>query len=238
MTHRVPRLAAAALAIGLLATACGDDAGDGPSAASEQTTTTTAHEAEDHTATATGAAGTQTGAAELRAGLTALLTEHVYLAGGATGTAITSGLDSAETEAATAALDDNSQALADAVGSIYGDEAGEQFLSLWRAHIGFFVDYTAARAGGDDAAAEQAMADLDGYREDFGAFLASANPNLTKEAVADELAPHVQSLTAAIDAQVAGDPAAFGLLREAAGHMPMTAATLAGAFAEQFPEQF
>lgn len=237
MKHRVPRLLAAAAAIGLLGTACGDDADTGSTAAAPSTTSTTDHHAQDDTQ-ATGAAATETGAAELRAGLTALLTEHVYLAGGATGTAVTSGLDSPETAAATGALDDNSQALADAVGSVYGDAAGEQFLSLWRAHIGFFVDYTAARAGGDDAGAEQALADLDGYRDDFGAFLASANPNLTKEAVAEELAPHVQSLTAAIDAQVAGDPAAFGLLREAAGHMPMTAATLAGAFAEQFPERF
>ena len=85
---------------------------------------------------------------------------------------------------------------------------------------------------------EKAQADLDGYRADFGAFLASANPNLTKDAVADELTPHVSSLFAAIDAQAAKDPSATDKLQVAAAHMPGTAAVLAGAIVKQFPDKF
>lgn len=82
------------------------------------------------------------------------------------------------------------------------------------------------------------QADLDGYRADFGAFLASANPNLTKDAVAQELIPHVQSLFDAIDAAVAKSTDVYPKLMTAASHMPMTADILAGAIAKQFPDKF
>lgn len=51
----------------------------------------------------------------------------------------------------------------------------------------------------------KAKSGLDGYRADFGAFLASANPNLTKDAVADGLVPRVNSTFDAIDSGVAKD---------------------------------
>ncbi len=175
-----------------------------------------------------------TGAAELRAGLTHLLQEHVYLAGAATYAAINGG----DFDGAAGALDENSVALSEAIGSVYGDAAGGAFLELWRTHIGFFVDYTQARAAGDDAGADAAVTALEGYAQDFGAFLESANPNLPQAAVAEELGPHVMTLTAAIDAQVAGDAAQWSLLREAAGHMPNTAAVLAGGIVAQMPEMF
>jgi hypothetical protein len=80
--------------------------------------------------------------------------------------------------------------------------------------------------------AAKAQSDLDGYRTGFGELISSVVPELPKDAVAEELKPHVASLSAAIDAVVAGDPTAFPKLQTAAGHMPMTAATLAGGIAE------
>jgi hypothetical protein len=180
------------------------------------------------------AKGASTPASELRAGLTALLQEHVYLAGIATGTVLSGG----DLDAPAAALDANSVALSEAVGSVYGDDAGAAFLDLWRRHIEFFVAYTTAVATDDTAGAEQAEADLDGYRTDFGAFIESANPNLPKEAVAEELIPHIETLLAAIDAQAAGDPSQYDKLREAASHMPHTAQVLADAIVKQFPKKF
>lgn len=173
-------------------------------------------------------------AAELRAGLTALLQEHVYLAGIATGTALSGG----DLTPPAQALDQNSVALGDAIASIYGRAAGDQFTELWRTHITFFVNYTTARATNDQAGIDQATADLDGYRSDFGAFIASANPNLPKEAIADALIPHIQSLFDAIDAQAAKDPSQFALLVTAASHMPMTAKVLAAGIVKQFPKKF
>ena len=194
------------------------------------------------TAAGTSAAvpGTDSASAELRAGLTALLQEHVYLAGITTGTALNpaAGPKSPSYKAAADTLDKNSVALSKAIESVYGAPAGAQFLALWRKHIGFFVDYTLGAAGKDDAMKKKALADLDAYRADFGAFLAAANPNLPKQAVADELKPHVVSLTAAIDAQAAGDPNAVAKLQQAAAHMPMTAKILAGGIAKQFADKF
>lgn len=175
-----------------------------------------------------------TSASELRAGLTALLQEHVYLAGIATGTALGGG----DLAAPAATLDANSVRLSEAIASVYGDDAGETFLGLWRKHIEFFVDYTTASATGDEAGKEAARAGLDAYREDFGAFISSANPNLPKDAVAEALIPHVATLFAAIDAQAASDPGQFDALAEAASHMPETARVLASGIAQQFPKKF
>ncbi len=178
------------------------------------------------------------GAAELRALLTDQLIGHEYLAGIAVVTGVSEGLDSKPFEAAAGALDTNSVALSESIASVYGEEAGEAFLPLWRKHIGFFVDYAAAKATDDEAKAETAREGLNGYRTDFGAFLEGANPNLPADAVAEALIPHVDGTFAAIDAVVAGDAEAFDLLREAAGHMPMLANTLAGGIAKQFPDKF
>ncbi len=215
--------AVAAIGLGGVLVACGGDDGDSGTAKA---------------ATSAQVASVDTAPAKLRADLTALLQEHVYLAGTAIGQGVGQGLDSGEFKAASQTLDRNSVALSQAIGSVYGDAAGKQFLALWRDHIGFFVDYTKAKAGKDERGAMAARQGLDDYRAQFGAFLASANPNLTKEAVAEELKPHVDSVFTTIDAVVAGSPRTFDLLRAAAGHMPGTAEVLSGAIVKQFPEKF
>jgi hypothetical protein len=178
------------------------------------------------------------GPATLRATLTALLEDHVYLAGIAIGTGVGQGLGSPAFKAAAGELDGNSIALSKTIGSVYGAMEAKRFLALWRAHIGFFVDYTKAKAARDRPAAEEALAKLDGYRKTFGAFIASINPNLSTTAVADSLKPHIDTLAAAIRAAVKKSPKTFDRLREAATHMPMTAGVLAAGFAKQFPDRF
>jgi len=177
-----------------------------------------------------------TPAAGLRVGLNALLSEHVYLAAAATNAAL--GGRQPEFEAAAAALDANSVDVAKAIGSVYGTEAEQAFLPLWRKHIGMVVDYTVGAATGDRAKQDKAVADLVGYTEDFGAFLQSANPNLPKPVVAGLVKHHVLTLKAVIDAQAAKDQErAFTALRTGAGHMQMIADPLAGAIVKQFPEK-
>ena len=222
------KLLGVVLVVGLAAAACGSDDKKDNASGSDQTTTT----AGDH---AMGDEGTDTGASQLRTGLTSLLQEHVYLAGITTGTE----LAGQDYKPAAGVLDTNTQALQDAIASVYGDAGGKQFGDLWRRHIGFFVDYTTGKAKNDQAMIDKAKTDLDGYRADFGAFIESATKGgLPKQAVADELKPHVESLFAAIDAQAAKDPGQFDKLKAAAGHMPMTASVLAGAIAKQFPDKF
>ena len=101
------------------------------------------------------------------------------------------------------ALDANSVALAKTVGSVY-PEAEKPFLASWRQHIGFFVNYTLGKATKNEQQAAKAKADLDNYRKSFGELINSVIPELPADAVAKELVPHVNTLIAAIDADIAG----------------------------------
>ncbi|MFN8637214.1 MAG: hypothetical protein U0893_25475 [Chloroflexota bacterium] len=175
--------------------------------------------------------------AALRVTLNRLTEQHVLLAGAATGAAIDG--RQAEFQAASAELDKNSQAIAGVIGSFYGPAAQDQFLKLWRAHIGFFGEYAMAAAKNDVAGKQQALAKLDGYRMDIDALLTGANPNLAKGSVAELFKPHVEHLTAAIDAQAAGNPMmAYQMLDAAAAQSRMISDPLADAIVAQFPERF
>lgn len=112
-------------------------------------------------------------------------------------------------------------------------------MPLWRKHIGFVVDYTVGVATKDDAKKNKAVNDLVQYTQDFGAFLAAANPNLPKETVADLVKDHVLTLKDVIDAQASGDMnKTFMAIRSAARHMGMIADPLAAAIVKQFPDRF
>lgn len=170
--------------------------------------------------------------ATLRASLTALLSDHVYLAAAALDQAVTDGgdLTTADVEAAVATLDKNTVEIAALVGSAYPD-AEQPFLDSWRSHIPYFVDYTIAKATDDQAGMDEATAGLEQYAVSFGELINSVIPDMPAEAVQAELETHATSLVAAIDANVEGDPAYFDLLKEAAGHMPMTATALSSGIA-------
>jgi hypothetical protein len=227
----------------LLGAACGSDDSE-PATTGEPAPETTVDDSADNGDDANGDAtdtSVDTGAADVRATLTAQLQEHVYLAGTAIATAVGDGgdLEAPATASAVATLDENSVALSETVASVYGEAGGEQFLALWRDHIGFFVEYTLAGAGGDAEGQEQARADLDGYRAEFGAFIEGATEGgLPADAVAEELVVHVESVFDTIDAVLEGSPDVYPLLKEAAGHMPGTANVLAGAIVDQFPDMF
>jgi len=176
-------------------------------------------------------------AAGLRTTLNLGLREHAYLAGAATNAAL--GGRDAEFKAAAGALDANSVDIAKAIGSVYGKDAEQAFLPLWRRHIGFFVDYTVGVATKDKAKQDKAVGNLIGYTQDFGAFLQAANPNLPKQVVADLVKHHVITLKSVVDAQAAKDQAgAYTAMRAAAGHMQMIADPLAVAIVKQFPDRF
>jgi len=185
----------------------------------------------------TAMATSSTKASGLRSTLNTLFQEHIYLAAAATGAAL--GGRDAEFKAAAAALDANSVAISNAIGSVYGQGAEDAFLPLWRKHIGMVVEYTVGVATNDKAKQDKAVADLIGYTQDFGAFLQSANPNLPKSVVADLVKHHVVTLKEVIDAQASKDQArTYTTMRTAAGHMQMIADPLAEAIVKQFPDKF
>jgi hypothetical protein len=180
---------------------------------------------------------TATKAADLRALLNNLETEHVDLASAAT----RAGFDGSPMfEASAASLDQNSIAIADAVGSVYGQEARDKFLEIWRSHIGFFVDYTVAAKAGDKAGMDKAVQNLNGYVDAVSDFLSGANPNLPRDAVAALISEHVGLLKTAVDKHGAGDYAGSYQAQEDARTQIQTkiADTLAGAIVKQKPEGF
>ena len=172
-------------------------------------------------------------AADLRVTLDRLLGEHAVLAMNATNLGVTG---SKAFPAAAQALNRNSVALSQAIGSIYGAKAGKTFLDgpfMWRAHVKFFVDYTVATAKKDEAAKQKAVANLQTYTVKFGDFLAGAT-GLPKLAVRNDLLGHVLELKGQLDAYANHQYGkAATMYRHAYGHMFMTGDLLAGAIAKQ-----
>ena len=157
-----------------------------------------------------GISGNVTGAgSSLRAALTGLLIQHVAATGFVVQTAVAAkgNLNNSEVKGAVSALSDNTNQLGTAIGSVYGPAAQQQFLKLWRAHIGFFVNYTLGVATKDHAKVTTAKKDLAGYINQFAAFVSGAT-KLPKAAVAADLQGHVSTLETAINSIVAGSPKA------------------------------
>ena len=178
-----------------------------------------------------------TPAVELRTTLDRYLGEHAYLAietmrKGAEG--------AADFEQAAAALSANTTDLAGAIASVYGEEAGTQFEEMWSRHIGFFVDYVTATAEEDQVAKEEALANLDNYREEFSNFLATATgERLEAGALAEGLQMHVDQLIGAFDAFVAEDfDKAYEYGRKAISHIYGVSDGLSNAIVDQFPDKF
>lgn len=195
-------------------------------------------ESSDSSSSQTAAApATDTKSAGLRVLLNNLEAEHVDLATAAT----RAGFDGSPMfDAAAASLGKNTDNLSAAVGSVYGEEAGAKFKEIWASHIGFFVDYTVAAKGGDQAGMDKAVSNLNGYVEAISTFLSEANPNLPKEAVAELVTEHVGLLKEAVDKHGAADYAGSYDAQSRARTQITTkiADTLAGAIVKQSPDKF
>ncbi len=182
------------------------------------------------------APATDTKAAGLRVVLNNLEAQHVDLASAAT----RAGFDGSPMfDASAAALDKNSVALSQAVGSVYGADAEAKFLEIWRSHITFFVNYTVAAKSGDQAGMDKAVSDLNGYVTAISDLLGGAT-GLPKEAVASLITEHVGLLKDTVDKHGAGDYAGSYAAQQATRDQITTkiADTLAGAIVKQSPEKF
>jgi hypothetical protein len=181
----------------------------------------------------TPAAKTSSQAADLRVTLDNLLGEHAVLAMNATNAGITGSKDFS---AIAAQLDKNSVALSKAIGSLYGQAAGDKFLNgkfMWRDHIKFFVAYTVALAKHNKAGQTAAVNNLKKYTQKFGAFLAGAT-GLPTSAVQNDLLGHVLELKNQLDLFSQHKYAKAAQAYDAAyNHMFMTGDTLAAAIAKQ-----
>ena len=174
--------------------------------------------------------------ATLRLALGRLLGEHLVLSAEAMRALLSQGPDA---EAARSALDANSAELAQAIGTYYGDEAEAAFRRVWDKHVGAYLDFIDSYVNDDATARSEALMTLHDYHEEIAAFLADANPHLTREAVSGLIRRHVQSLIAQVEATAAGDHVrAVAMVRSAYDFMFEVGDALAAAIALQFPDQF
>ena len=225
LRHVQIKAGTAVLAVALAASACsssGNAAGGGGSTPPGT----------NHSMGSSSNSAADSAAAGLRAALDELFHEHVNLTAFTVQTAVISGIASKNTAEALKALDGNTVALGKAIGSIYGADAQTAFLKMWRAHIGFFVNYTKGLATHDSALVKRSQHQLAGYKQDFANFLGTAT-GLPASAVSSDLQGHITTLEAAIKAIVTKDPSAADKLQMAAMHMDGTAAALASSIAKQ-----
>lgn len=174
-------------------------------------------------------------ASDLRILLDRLLSEHAFL----TVQALYAGVaDSEQFAAAADALESNTQELQEAFASVYGDEAGQRFGDLWRAHIGYVVDYTRAHQAGDEEAEQEALDGVATYQADFAEFLAGANPHLTEDTVHALLEDHLAQLQQVANITAGDHEAVYATAHEAYHHMFVLGDGLAEAIVAQFPDRF
>ena len=170
-----------------------------------------------------GVSGTR--ASRLRADLTALLTEHVLLAGGLAGELAKA--DGGASASARSALDANALELTAVLGRGY-PAISEPFLQAWTAHVVRLEDYArAATTGG----APQGDA-LRGFADALADLLVEYVDGLPADRISAELAPALEALLRAVDAAADGSPDVPAELGRAAAATPATAALLAAAIAE------
>jgi hypothetical protein len=178
-----------------------------------------------------------TPAADLRADLNYLLSEHAAFAI----LAMQKGINGAKDfEASAGALNQNTEDLSKAVASIYGEEAGAKFKEIWSSHIGYFVNYVTATAANDEAAKEKAIAELEEYKVEQAKFLDAATEGRLKAADLEAgLQMHIDELLNAFNSYTEKDYATtYENVREAYAHMFDVGAGLSGAIVDQFPDKF
>jgi hypothetical protein len=136
------------------------------------------------------------------------------------------------------ALDRNTRALGDLIGTAFGSSTGSQFVGVWAQHSALFVSYARAKLANDAAGTDAAKKSLDNFATNLATVLSTANFYVYKPDFTTEIASDDAALLDVIDAQVAGDPTQYDKLVAAVAKMPHTAVYLAAAVAKKAPTAF
>ncbi|MDR6725854.1 hypothetical protein J2W91_004356 [Paenibacillus amylolyticus] len=182
-------------------------------------------------------ASVNTPAADLRANLDHLLSEHFALAV----TAMAKAYDGAkDADAAYKALDQNALDMQPAIASLYGDAGAKEFERIFRAHNKYTDDLVRATKMGNQAGIKQAQANINGFVDEFSTFLSTATEGkLPKAAAKQALQVHEDLVQKVFDEYVAGDYAdAYKAYREGFKEMFDVSKALSTAITTQMPEKF
>jgi hypothetical protein len=182
-------------------------------------------------------ASVNTPAADLRASLDHLLSEHFALAV----TAMAKAYDGAkDADAAYKALDQNALDMQPAIASLYGDAGAKEFERIFRAHNKYTDDLVKATKMGNQAGIKQAQDNINGFVEEFSTFLSTATEGkLPKAAAKNALKVHEDLVQKVFDEYVAGDYSdAYKAYREGFKEMFDVSKALSTAITTQMPEKF
>jgi len=125
-----------------------------------------------------------------------------------------------------------------AIGSVYGAQAAQEFEALWNQHRYFFTYVTDVKDHNATQAAA-AQTTLTKYKNEFAAFMASANPHFSQATLSTVLQDHINQITDAFNDYVHGDyQAAEQELLQAYNLMYTAGQYLATGIAAQFPTKF
>lgn len=168
---------------------------------------------------------------QLQSALSKLLGEHVELAVDTMRAGVTG---APEFDAAAAALDDNTTAIADAMDSLFGPKRATEFNAVWADHIDLFVQYTVAVAEGDREEMHRIADEFDHVIARFGTTLARAtNGRIDAAAVEQAMTEHEHQLFRQIEVYADGDYAqAHDIAYTAYQHIRRTAMVLGASFAD------
>ncbi|MCL5784409.1 MAG: hypothetical protein M1142_03590 [Patescibacteria group bacterium] len=181
---------------------------------------------------------TNTKASGLRVVLNSLNKQHVDLAAEAMRDGY-DGFGSEAFKASTHTLDNNSVAMANLMGSLYGTDTSNKFLEVWRKHIDSYMNYTLAIKNNDGSERSRAMSDLSNQAEQLASLLSAVNPDIQKDAVKQMMVERAQLMLAVINARAAGDWQASYDMQDAAYNQYIAFADgLAAVIVRQFPEKF
>lgn len=180
------------------------------------------------------AAAASTAAPQLHAAMRALWLGHITDTR-AYANAVKDGNAAAAKKAADATVA-NAKDIAHAVAGFYGEAGGKEMLKLLGGHWAGVKAMTDAQHAGNKAAHTKALNELTSNATAIAKFLASANPNLTENAVFGLLEMHIGDHEAQISEIMSGDTAAEAeTWTHMQAHMNTLADALSDAIAKQFP---
>ena len=218
----------AVAALGLVTAACGS--GNDPTA--EPVAAASAAASDDHGHDAS----ESTAATELRHDMRKLWEDHVTWTRQFVVSAV-AGLP--DTDAAAGRLLQNQADIGDAIGTYYGDGAGDQLTELLRGHIFVAADLVAAAKAGDGAALQQHRDAWYVNANEIAAFLADANPAWPRATLEQMMRTHLDDTIAEATARLTGDWAAdIAAYDRIHTHILGMADALAAGIVEQFPDRF
>ena len=133
----------------------------------------------------------------------------------------------------------NQDDIGDAVGTFYGDEAGDALAALLRSHILIAADLIDAAKAGDSARVSSDVAAWYANADDISEFLAAANPAWPVETLKAMMRGHLDQTLAEATARLNGDwEADIAKYDEIHLHILHMADALSNGIVEQFPRRF